>query len=242
MKRPTIRNSLIQTGNGGFEIAYQRVRKDLKGKKILEICAGNGSFIKRLLDFSAKENILATEFSEIGRNAIESLGVPCVSLNLTDDYFLQFKEAFDYIFCFQGLEHLDQLDAFFERVRFLLKKGGKVIFTVPNSNQRFLILQHGIVLDMPPTHTTMWFKKSWQAVEKQHGLKLVEHCYENASRLEFYRKASRLIYGYKLEKSSNRVLKTIKKMQAILLAFPLFVTAKKTALGTSQFVLLEKAE
>lgn len=106
-------------------------KERFKGKKFVDIPAGNGVTSKILKDIGAIP-IAFDLFPEY----FNVPGLTCQRANVLDNIPLE-QETVDYVICQEGIEHFtDQFKAFQEFNR-VLKRGGSLIITTPNySNLR----------------------------------------------------------------------------------------------------------
>ena len=138
-----------------------------KGMQTLEIGCGSGAFIKRV-----RNKGFAIEGIEVNSEAVaeaQRKNLPVSNTDLLDLANCE-KGKFDIVCSFQVLEHVPDPQSFLNRCISLLKSGGKLILSVPNS-ESFLRYQFNL-LDMPPHHMTRWSKKTLKTVETLFPLKL----------------------------------------------------------------------
>lgn len=170
-----------------FEIAYNIlsnliVDKPSTDHRLLEIGAGNGSFVKRISsNLIESKNIVTTEYSIFGRKKIQEMGVCCFPLNIVELLNEKNENSFDYICMFQVLEHLDNLDDVFKSLYKLMKPNGLLLIAVPNNLYRLQFEKLGIIEDVPPIHISRWNIESFRFVEQKYGLKILEHQYQTNS-------------------------------------------------------------
>jgi len=160
-----------------FQIALERIVKAASPDfRVLEIGAGNGAFVRRLIESGAvrAENIVTTEYSDYGRSRIESLGIKCQSKDVRE---LQ-EEKFDVICMFQVLEHLDGIDGLFKKLTTFLKQGGSLLLAVPNDRRIEFNEKNGALLDMPPNHIGRWNPQAFKMIGERYGLRLHDHSVE----------------------------------------------------------------
>jgi 2-polyprenyl-3-methyl-5-hydroxy-6-metoxy-1,4-benzoquinol methylase len=218
--------------------------------RLLEVGAGNGAFLKQVLEkVATSDQILAIEYSEFGKERIEALGVQCLSIDvrqLTDE---SYKEFFTVICMFQVLEHMDDLDALFQHIRFLLKPGGSLIVAVPNNLWIEFNEMNGALLDMPPNHIGRWNRKCFEEVSRRHGFSIRNHAIEDFSFVHMLKQFS----TYRFLKSSQRTGSLAEKVVgmkpgrirslflavgagvSLLFALPLILKFNQT-LGDSQMI------
>ena len=144
-----------------------------RGDKVIDIGCGIGEFSMYMTENDYTGIELSTRAVEIarsmGRNVIQT-SVESAAIN--------FREAFDYVTCFQVLEHLTDLGSFFPACINLCKKGGRIILAVPN-NEGFLSRAVNNFMNMPPHHTLMWNKDSLFFLASKYNLRIVDFQYEN---------------------------------------------------------------
>ncbi|MEE9354070.1 MAG: class I SAM-dependent methyltransferase [Methylococcaceae bacterium] len=150
--------------------------------KMLEIGAGDGSFVERVVDkLTPKDNIFCTEFSETGRDKISKLGVNCSSEHVRNLSNQDLKESLDAICMFQVLEHMDEIDLLFQKLNWLLKKNGSLFISVPNASRVVFNELNGALLDMPPNHIGRWNKVCFEYIGKRYGFEIKNHKVEPSS-------------------------------------------------------------
>lgn len=224
--------------------------------KILEVAAGDGAFVKRILNkLTSAENILTTEYSSYGKKEIGSLGITCLAKDIrsiTEDLY---KNYFDAICMFQVLEHMDNLDKLFSHIRFLLKNAGHLIVAVPNNLRIEFNEKNGGLLDMPPNHIGRWNKRCFEVIAKRHGFFIKNHKFEDTSfflaakQLALYRflrfsqkdgSVESIIVGLK-----NRIFRGIMHRFAVgvhvCLVFPVLLKTRHSIPGDSQIVHFVKS-
>lgn len=151
--------------------------KEIGGKNILDIGAGQGIFLSY-----AKKLGYKTYGTEVSQETIDVLKNNCPftetfkSDNL--EYFPEnWPQKYDVISCLDVIEHVENPVLVAERIKNKLDKNGFLIISVPNRNRyyyKFLGLvddfvpkEHGG--DNPPYHLTFWTKKSSENFLKKIG-------------------------------------------------------------------------
>jgi SAM-dependent methyltransferase len=132
---------------------------------VLEIGAGNGAFIKKILAAGVNPgNISAIEYSDYGRKELETLNLKLISFESVPSEKLRsiWRGEFDFIFMFQVLEHLDELDGKLTFLRSCLRDKGQLICAVPNPEKIYFNELNGALLDMPPNHISRFSEASVQ--------------------------------------------------------------------------------
>jgi len=132
---------------------------------ILEIACGKGDFLK---EASKKASVcigldlIAEPFKE---KNIEIIKEDYLSFFKTNSY------KFDVIVSFQFLEHICNIDFFFQHIIRSLMPNGKLILSVPD-NESILIKKEEI-LNFPPHHMGRWTRKSLKKVGELYGFKTI---------------------------------------------------------------------
>ncbi len=234
-----------------FQQTYDILNKFSKSNlKLMEIGAGDGAFVQRLGEnILSKENIFCTEFSEYGRLQIEKLGIKCLSVDFRNLSNSALKESLDVVCMFQVLEHMDRLDVLFQKLNWLMKMGGSLFISVPNSNRTEFNELNGALLDMPPNHIGRWNKKCFEIIGNQNGFHIENYKMEGYS---FFSNVKQFIVYRMLRKSQqsgsfenqlfkikNRYLLRIMQMIGfginLIMAIPA-LTKKNSRHGGSQWV------
>lgn len=134
----------------------------------LEIGSGNSFFLKKLLEKGVFPTGLELNQIEVENALKDNLMV------LNQDFFSMEipHNKYDVIALFQVLEHMNTISHFFEKAKKMVKIGGKIIFSVPNSNPYLYYFDRTHTLNLPPHHMGLWNKKSIKRVCEEFGFKL----------------------------------------------------------------------
>jgi SAM-dependent methyltransferase len=225
--------------------------------QLLEIGAGNGAFVKRIApSLTPKENVLCTEFSEYGRDAIEQYGIRCVSQDVRSLPRDEFSGRFDVICMFQVLEHVDRLDELFQQLAAISRSTGHLFIGVPNDRRIEFNELHGSLLDMPPNHVGRWNRTAFEHIARRHGWRIADFASEREPAMNKVRQFAAYRYGRKSQDRrslANRVNRLAvgrlkRGLQAVVaggylaLALPQLIALVSGAdLGDAQWVHLTKA-
>lgn len=158
---------------------YRHTLQQLAGwpsatSSLLDIGAGKGHFVSRLVDRGWKPgNLMTTEFSAAGKAAIERLGVECRPLDVRS--LDVGGRRFDAICLFQVLEHLDRYDELMEALSRLAGPGAHLFLAVPNGARIAFNERHGLLPDCPPNHVSRWSPQSFRVFADRYGWRL-EDC------------------------------------------------------------------
>ncbi len=148
-------------------------------RHLLEIGAGNGAFVARLVERGfPKDHIVCTEFSVGGRRAIDQLGIRCVPDDVRDLSGPDWDGRFDLVCMFQVLEHMDRLDEVFARLASLIRPGGRLIAAVPNPAMIEFNELNGALRDMPPCHVGRWNVNCFERIGRRFGFELTKSAVE----------------------------------------------------------------
>lgn len=164
---------------------HEATKKLLSGKeKILEIGSGGLGFL---------ENMQLSGFDvtglELNKDSIKKGSK--LKLRVLDET-IQFHsinnfEKYDVVCSFQVLEHISDVDSFMKAQINCLKKGGKLIISVPN-NDSFIKLSEEFFLNKPPHHMGLWNKKSLSSLALLFNITVEKIMYEPLSKyhLDWY--------------------------------------------------------
>ena len=110
--------------------------------KFLEIGCGLGSFSIELgkKGFFGKGIDLSEEAVEWCRDLAKHEMVDRVAFEHVNFFDLQEEENYDYVFCFEVLEHIENDVEGLKKIYGLVKKGGWVIFSVPAHMKKWMIM------------------------------------------------------------------------------------------------------
>lgn len=153
---------------------FQRTLQDFeatqfKGLRVLEVGAGFGFFLDKVVDkYVPRSGITALEFGDAAIATLKAKGYEAhqVDIRQTD-----LEPGFDAIFLFQVVEHMDGLDALFERIRELLTPHGGAYIAVPNPRRIDFNEENASLLNMPPNHIGRWSPTAFSCLAQRHGLR-----------------------------------------------------------------------
>lgn len=142
------------------------------GACTLEIGAGDGAFVKQLLQAGVPSSfITALEYSPYGMDVIRSR-YPGVNVFHGDELKKLPDGKFTHAFLFQVLEHLGDVDSQIQNLCRLLKPGGMAFISVPHPTRTKLHELSGLTLDMPPNHISRYSQPAFAALAARNGLQL----------------------------------------------------------------------
>lgn len=144
--------------------------------RLLEIGAGDGTFVKRISPaLTPKENVLCTEFANNGLRAIREHGIKCLPVDIRRMTSSDYGQGFNVICMFQVLEHLSDLSEFFDALRRVSCESARLFVAVPNDIQREFYDCHVMVEDYAPMHISRWNRRALQEIGARHGWTLRLH-------------------------------------------------------------------
>ena len=211
--------------------------KDLSEcQKVLEVGCGKGYFIKRL---SEEMNIEAwgidTNLNAIQYAKSQNINVVNADLkNIAQDK----QNYFDGIASFQVLEHIADFHDFLESLVKIVKSGGRLIISVPNSNA-FTKYDNNNLLDQPPHHMTQWCEESFIYLTSILPIKIKRVLFEPLAdyHIDWYInvQVSRVPKTFKLQGIIRRLLNW--SLKPILQKFPI---TRNLIHGHTLYVCFEK--
>jgi SAM-dependent methyltransferase len=160
--------------------------RDTSDATILDVGAGEGFFLDLVSpDLIKAQNVTAVEYNDQSIAKLRKRGYTTVSADIRDAAFDDRAAAYDFVFLFQVVEHMDRLEELFNRLRYLLKPGGSIFVAVPNHRRVEYQESHDSVLDMPPNHIGRWTPNAFREIGKRCGLQVVASEFEPIDWREF---------------------------------------------------------
>ena len=161
-----------------FGYALQLLRKYSPNRqpKVLEVGVGRGAFLKQAQ--ICGYDVSGVELNNEGAQAARRMGFTIFEQNL-GSLSTDHAESFDVVCGFQVLEHLPNPKSFLEQALALLKQGGCLILSVPNSEvaQR-MDPERNDLLDQPPHHMTHWSKEVFYFLEEILPVRVIDVAFE----------------------------------------------------------------
>jgi len=150
-----------------YDVAAELVAK-LEPNELLEIGSGNGHFLENIASLGGD-----IEGVDINRDAVEICKAKGLKVDAIDVFDI--TKSYDMVVMFQVLEHMENAGELFKFLATkLVRPGGHLIIAVPNPDG--YLKEVGInLLDMPPHHNSCWGLPTFQYLERQFGLQLVEY-------------------------------------------------------------------
>lgn len=149
---------------------------------ILDIGCGNGDFMLKVKGFNLVEGVDFNDKS-ISSCLRKNLKVYKTSLN---PFVFNTNYKYDYITCFQVIEHIDAVNVLFANLISLLNPGGYLIISVPNNAPYLYMYDKYHTLNLPPHHLGLWNKRSLKAVPTIfNNLSIVKTIVEPFNKISF---------------------------------------------------------
>jgi 2-polyprenyl-3-methyl-5-hydroxy-6-metoxy-1,4-benzoquinol methylase len=114
---------------------YEFAASLLPGLRVLDLACGSGYGSRILADSATSVHGIDNDLPTI-RDATDTIGSPAITFEAADVVsFLSsdLSDRFDAIVCFEGLEHLDDLEGAVRRLRKQADRGLQLVVSVPNS-------------------------------------------------------------------------------------------------------------
>jgi SAM-dependent methyltransferase len=173
------------------------------GMDILEVGCAHGSFLERINNLYKLNTSVGLELNESA--VIKKDKWEIVNKHI-EEYSKVHVEQYDLVCSYQVLEHIADVNSFLDSSISCIKKGGKLIISVPN-NESF-IKDIFSPLNLPPHHMGMWDQGSLVSLIKMFPLKLLQVHIEE---LKEYHVESYIASKYynKRNKFLNKIIKKI---------------------------------
>ena len=214
-----------------------------QGDSVIDIGCGIGefsTFIPNDCTFTGIElSSRSVEIAQSLRRNVRRISV--------EDAAKSYGQSFDYVVCFQVLEHLTLLDTFLMSCVDLCKKGGFLIFAVPN-NDSFVGNAINNMLNLPPHHTLLWNKQSLLYLAKKFNLKVLDYVEEPLQSVHkqwayttYVNSVIRKCFGFDDEKISLSLsTKMVYRLSSLVARLISLVFPSLIKKGHSSIILLQK--
>ncbi|MFC1613112.1 methyltransferase domain-containing protein [Patescibacteria group bacterium] len=188
-----------------YEKAYNLIKF---GEKILEIGCGKGDFINKLRKKKNNE-VCGLEFNMEAIKKSQEKGLYVIKETI-QEYAKNNKGKYDVVCSFQVMEHIAKIGDAIRDSLAVLKKGGKLIITVPN-NDSFIKKDKIGILNMPPHHVGLWGEKSLKNLDRFFNLKL-QNIYFEPLQDYHYRYYYNTVFGQRIDEIFGKYGKIINKI------------------------------
>ncbi len=144
--------------------------------KVLEIGCAKGDFLQKLKS-EYKADVVGLELNqEALKEGISK------ELQIYPDPIQEHAQhneyKYDVVCAFQVLEHISNVSSFIQASIKCARKGGKIIFSVPNNHSFSKYDEKNDILNMPPHHMGLWNKKAFISLQDIFDIKLHEIAFE----------------------------------------------------------------
>ena len=143
-------------------------------EKVLEIGSGGLGFVENL--FKSGYDITGLELNEESIVKANKIGLNVLNETVQTHSINNF-EKYDLVCSYQVLEHISEVNSFIRAQINCLKKGGKLIISVPN-NDSFIKYTKGGLLNFPPHHMGLWDKRSLKNLVNLFDIKVDKILFE----------------------------------------------------------------
>jgi len=149
---------------------YKMAQKFInKNDSILDVGCGSGLFLES--QKKTTSNLFGLEFNDEAIKKCADLGIKAEH-KFIEEYSAENPEKHDVVTSFQVLEHVFDINGFISSNLKTLKKDGKLIIGVPNSNPYLYKKDIMHTLNLPPHHMGLWNKEAFQSLPKYFNMKL----------------------------------------------------------------------
>jgi SAM-dependent methyltransferase len=93
---------------------------------------------------------------------------------LLEDHNLNNSNTYDFVCSFQVLEHIPNPASYIQGCIDAVKKGGRIVFGVPNNNPFIFKRDKFHTLNLPPHHMGLWSKEAFDNLPKYFSLEKIE--------------------------------------------------------------------
>ncbi|PRY15774.1 methyltransferase family protein [Pontibacter ummariensis] len=193
------------------EVSLNYIKNNLK---VLEVGCGSGGFLKKVSSKVGKDNVVGLELNSDAVSRLQAEDYLVYDSDITK-FSSTNKDVFDLVCSFQVLEHIADVRGFINAKIDCLKRGGKLIISVPNNDSTLFHINYGGALNYPPHHLGMWNKASLKALQDLFPIKLKKFYFEPLQ--EYHWDWYLSIIDYKVDNSSfSRFLKKYPRLKSNL--------------------------
>ena len=152
---------------------------ETKDMRCIEVGAGFGHFLNKVSPrFFRADHTTAIEYNSVAGRRLTQGGFNLVNLDVRSEAFASAESAFDFVFMFQVLEHMDDLASLTKRLRYITSDGAHIFIAVPNPARIAFNERSSSLLDMPPNHISLWTRQALEQFALQLGFDLVNFLVE----------------------------------------------------------------
>ncbi len=158
------------------EFALNQIAAD---DKVLEIGCGSGKFLERAQ--SRAHSVVGLEIERFAASKARDKGID-IRVESPQEHHLSQAE-YSVVCAFQVLEHEGDVGGFMSTASSLLRPGGHLILSVPNSDPYYQRFNKYEVMNLPPHHLGLWRLDSLTRLGVVFEFELVGHSHFAWSRL-----------------------------------------------------------
>ncbi|CAN1535012.1 SmtA SAM-dependent methyltransferases [Methylophilaceae bacterium] len=219
-----------------FDVAADAISHFGHGN-LLEIGCGNGYFLEKVSLLG-----LDVEGVDINRDAVATCKAK--GLNVDAINIFEIKKSYDTVVLFQVLEHMENAKEIFEFLTTkLIRSGGHLIIAVPNPDG--YLKEMGVnLLDMPPHHNSCWGLSTFEYLNSQFGLQLLDYQKEPIRYVHYLGLLNTIIGDQSKLTSRTLRVKLFNRLQLLLvnLFAPLtYMRDRNQMVGQTHLVVLKNA-
>ena len=155
-----------------YDIARRHITNE---SSVLEIGVGYGAFANKI----KARSYVGLELNDSAVRVAQQRGL-AVYKSTVETHAIGHVDEYDVVCSFQVLEHVANPKQFIESSLKCLKRGGKLIQSVP-SEDSFLGQEVNNILNMPPHHVSRWTDKTLNKFPELFGLEILEICHDRLS-------------------------------------------------------------
>lgn len=190
---------------------HEITKKYMKdGIDLLEVGCAHGAFLKKINDLYDTNISIGLELNESAKKINKKWRI----LNETIQSFSTRNfEKFDLVCSYQVLEHISEVKSFLQANIKCLRRGGKLIISVPN-NDSFLQYADNC-LNLPPHHMGLWNEKSLRSLELLFDLKVLDIHFEGLQEYHVENYVSAIYYARYQMKLLRKIVRKLYKILGI---------------------------
>ena len=184
-----------------WQFALDRLKP---GERVLDVGCAEGIFLSRAVKIAEVEGI---DGNPEGARIAAAKGLP-VRCSTVSEFADQHAGQFDKVVSFQVLEHIYDVATFVGGLKALVRPGGRIILSVPNSEPYYAGWAKYEPLNNPPHHIGLWNERSLRKMAEFFALRIVEVHYlgvPDRFSLQVYRLAA---YFAGVFKPPNRITRS----------------------------------
>ena len=154
------------------QLAYDHIKPT---DKVLDIGCGVGNFLMKAKEKAAE--VCGLELNEKAVDVCRQKGLSVYN-ELIAEHAEKKTGYYDMVCMFQVLEHIYDIKSFLDDSLKVLKKGGKLIIGVPNSEPYFNSYDKYSTLNLPPHHMGLWNKEVFKKIAPLFNVEMQEIEYD----------------------------------------------------------------